>query len=84
MGRMWLTGLTFVSLAALAATAPASAQQTDNAAARQACMGDYRRLCAGVRPGEGRPVACLEQHARELSPGCWQEIQAARAQKRLH
>ena len=38
--------------------------------ARKACMSDYRQFCPGVRPGEGRVVACFEKHATQLSPGC--------------
>lgn len=36
----------------------------------QTCFGDYQRLCFGVRPGGGRVLACLQQHADALSQPC--------------
>jgi len=51
---------------------------------RKACMADYRKLCPGVRPGEGRVVACFEEHMRELSPGCRQSMRERAAEKRSH
>jgi len=33
----------------------------------QVCRGDYDRLCAGVQPGGGRVLACLQNHAGQLS-----------------
>jgi hypothetical protein len=32
------------------------------------CRPDYDRLCSGVQPGGGRILACLQSHARALSP----------------
>lgn len=67
-------------LALMVATAcvacPWSAQARDAVAgplgkqAAQACRADYKKLCDGVKPGEGRGLACLKQHASELSEGC--------------
>lgn len=37
-----------------------------------ACQADIRRFCADVRPGEGQTVQCLQQHAQELSDGCYE------------
>jgi len=36
------------------------------------CSTDIQSLCAGVKPGGGRVLACLQQHvaAGELSVGC--------------
>jgi hypothetical protein len=34
------------------------------------CFTDFKVLCAGVRPGQGRAVQCLAAHAPSLSPGC--------------
>ena len=36
------------------------------------CATDIQSLCAGVKPGGGRVLACLQQHvaAGELSVGC--------------
>lgn len=54
-------------LAGLLGAGPALA--ADRAAA-QACRGDFKKLCAGVKPGEGRGAACLKEHQAELSDGC--------------
>lgn len=40
------------------------------ARAHEACSADAARLCAGVKPGEGRIVQCLHEHAAELSAEC--------------
>jgi hypothetical protein len=34
------------------------------------CATDVQSLCAGVKPGGGRVLACLQSHAGELSVGC--------------
>jgi hypothetical protein len=76
-----------VALAAvclLAATAPARAGQPDAAngkALKEACLDDYKTLCAGVQPGGGRILACLKQQADKLSPGCKQALTAAQTAK---
>lgn len=43
---------------------------------RLACKGDFQKLCPGVKPGEGRPFACLAKHKNELSPACLKVIEA--------
>ena len=50
------------------------------AAARpaQACRADFREFCGGIRPGGGRAMMCLRQHAMELSPTCQASLQAMR------
>jgi hypothetical protein len=45
---------------------------------RQFCAADYRRLCAGVRPGGGAGIACLRENAQALSPGCIKALQSAK------
>lgn len=40
----------------------------------RACRSDVEALCAGVEPGSGRVVACLDQHQLELSPSCAAEM----------
>jgi hypothetical protein len=37
---------------------------------QKACGADARRLCKGIRPGEGRVLACLASKEAELSPEC--------------
>jgi hypothetical protein len=34
------------------------------------CTTDVQSLCAGVKPGGGRVLACLQSHVGELSVGC--------------
>ena len=44
----------------------------------QACRADVRELCGGVRPGGGREIMCLREHATELSPMCQESLEAMR------
>jgi hypothetical protein len=59
----------------------AAAQQDGRQAIRQACDADYRSLCAGVQPGGGRIVACLQQNSAKLSPQCREALQSAKASR---
>jgi hypothetical protein len=34
------------------------------------CQEDLKKHCEGVKPGEGRVLACLREHEAELSDGC--------------
>jgi hypothetical protein len=34
------------------------------------CVGDIKKLCAGIQPGEGRIKACIKSHLTDLSPTC--------------
>jgi hypothetical protein len=38
--------------------------------AKAACQPDLEKFCEGVRPGEGRIIACLQKHQADLSPAC--------------
>lgn len=42
------------------------AQAADNSV----CRADAKALCAGVKPGGGRLVTCLQSHEAQLSPAC--------------
>ena len=44
----------------------------------QACRGDFRAFCGGIRPGGGRAMMCLREHAAELSPDCQESLQSLR------
>jgi hypothetical protein len=66
---------TFAALAVLAAV-PGIAQ-AQSASARQACRGDFSKLCSGVSPGGGRVVACLKGQADKLSPECRDALKAS-------
>jgi hypothetical protein len=46
------------------------------AAERAACMGDFRKLCTGVKPGGGRVLTCLSQRKDELSTDCRKVVDA--------
>lgn len=37
---------------------------------RKACAEDVKKLCSGVKPGEGRIAQCLKEHVQDLSPNC--------------
>ena len=75
------------------ATSPASAQsrpdpsqfslqmRSEAMALMRVCRGDYDRLCAGVRPGGGRILACLQSHGSELSASCAEAMPRAAALK---
>lgn len=71
-----------VAMLLLATTAQAqqlSPQQMQQI--RAACEADVKRLCAGIQPGGGRLVACLQQNAASISQPCagtLKSIQAAR------
>jgi len=43
---------------------------------QEACGPDVERLCKGVPPGEGRILACLEEHRDEISPICLERARA--------
>ena len=80
-----LAGLAFGSTAfpmALSAQAQVSPQMRGEAMTlMQICRGDYDRLCAGVQPGGGRILACLQNHANQLSSACGQAMPRAQALK---
>ena len=42
----------------------------------QACGADFREFCGQIRPGGGRAIMCLREHATELSPTCQMSLQA--------
>jgi hypothetical protein len=42
---------------------------------RKACADDVRKLCAGVKAGEGRIMHCLRAHTQELAPACSELLQ---------
>jgi hypothetical protein len=39
-----------------------------------ACQEDVRKLCAGIRPGDGRMVQCLQAHSQDVSDRCYQTL----------
>ena len=55
------------SLLALLPPSEAAAQQGP---ARQACGEDIKRVCAEIKPGEGRITGCVRGHFAKLSAPC--------------
>lgn len=45
-------------------------QQGNGQGARKACHADVKKFCQGVKPGEGRIIACLKANSSGLSPDC--------------
>jgi len=64
-------------LLGLASMTPTAQAQDPMAAARAACVSDVQTLCAGVAPGGGRIIACLEQHQQSVSEGCRNALRSA-------
>ena len=66
------TAFTTIALSAallLAGSVGASAQEGLFTSERD-CATDVKSLCAGVQPGGGRVLACLQSHVSDLSVGC--------------
>lgn len=75
-------------VAAIIAAAPSGAvaqvppqMRSEAMSLMQLCRGDYDRLCSGVQPGGGRILACLQNHANQLSTACGQAMPRAEALK---
>ena len=41
---------------------------------REECNADAKKFCQGIRPGQGRILACLKSHEAELAPACAAEF----------
>jgi hypothetical protein len=59
---------------------PPMSLRQEAALMRNACGGDFRAYCSGVRLGGGRAAACLADHRENLSPTCRNALSAARGQ----
>ena len=44
----------------------------------EACRSDIAKYCREIQPGNGRIVACLGEHATDLSTGCHAALKPAR------
>jgi cysteine rich repeat protein len=44
---------------------------------RNECKADAEKFCKGIRPGQGRILACLKSHQAELAPACAAEFNRA-------
>lgn len=76
MKRSWIAVLGFV-MSLSATSLPVSAQDearsevvTEGLALMKLCRSDFQRLCSNVKPGGGRVLACMQNHAGDLSAGC--------------
>jgi hypothetical protein len=56
-----------IGFSGFAFSEPALAQTADP---RGACKADYDKYCAGIAPGGGRVVACLNKQRGQLSDTC--------------
>lgn len=45
---------------------------------RLTCAADVKRVCLAVEPGEGRILACLQEHEQDLSEACYQSLPKGR------
>jgi hypothetical protein len=52
--------------------------------AMKACKPDRDKYCAGIEKGGGRVMACMKEHAAELSPGCKSALQTMRAARQAN
>jgi hypothetical protein len=79
--KMMITCMAVIGLASSAVAANnnsegAGAQQGNaqggqpSGAKHRVCRADAEKLCQGVKPGEGRIIACLKESSSKLSPAC--------------
>jgi Cysteine rich repeat len=62
-----MSKLSFAAIAVVAFSSVASAQSSDP---RGACKADYDKFCAGIAPGGGKVIACLNAKRDQLSVSC--------------
>ena len=71
MTRALIVAATLISASAvLANVAITAASEEERKAVRAACTDDAKKLCAGVRPGQGRLISCMQANLKDLSPAC--------------
>jgi len=71
--------ITMTLLLGLALVQQAAGQQPTQAQAnaiRSACRSDYQAHCSNVPTGGSAALACLQQNAANVSPGCQQALAA--------
>ncbi len=63
-----MSKLSFAAIVvAVAFSGAASAQSSDP---RGACKADYDKFCAGIAPGSGKIIACLNGKRDQLTAAC--------------
>ena len=65
-----------VLLAVVIASSLVTPALAQTAAQRAACQGDFKKLCPGVMPGGGRPLACLSKQKDKLTDACKKVIES--------
>ena len=45
------------------------------------CQADFKKFCAEVKPGEGRGLACLNKHDKDVSQTCKDALKATGLRK---
>ena len=68
-----------IATIALALISLAAARPTAHAQLAY-CQSDIQRLCAGIRPGDGRLEECLKAHENEVTVGCAKSLQHLKSQ----
>jgi len=48
---------------------------------QEACGSDLKSLCAGIKPGGGRIIHCLQQHNDKLAPDCKAELEKIKSRE---
>jgi hypothetical protein len=76
-----LGAATLIGLPPVAQPALAQSAALPPAAVRAACAGDIRAYCAGVQPGGGRIVRCMNENRGKLSEACRNAIVQAQSKK---
>lgn len=63
-----MSRLNFAALVVIAAISGAASAQSSGS--RGACKADYDKFCAGIAPGGGKVIACLNAKHDQLSASC--------------
>lgn len=84
MLKLMFACITFIGLTASAVAANNNDEGAGNSqgaqpsgAKHRVCRADARKFCQGVKPGEGRIIACLKENSSKLSPACAAKIAKA-------
>lgn len=79
--RKWIvaTGIICLSLLTYGNGFAESAKQ-----AKHPCNEDAQKFCKDVKPGEGRIIACMENHKKELSAACLAHIEQVENNRAKH
>ena len=65
-----------IMLAVLGVSVLPTVAQAPSAEEQAACAADQKKFCAKVKPGGGRIVECLADHAEQLTAPCRKVLEA--------